>query len=93
VEKPKGRKELSAEAFLLTDQAYPPAFPVSSNLNCLKVIRREDGTLMELTNELLALVRGKEIHKQSFVLMYSLSHMAKAGTEGYIEDLCWRPLS
>jgi hypothetical protein len=25
--------------------------------------------------------------------MYSLSHMAKAGTEGYIEDLCWRPLS
>jgi hypothetical protein len=79
-------KDLTAEAFCLTDQAYPPVFPFSSNLNCLKVIRREDGTLMELANELLALVRGKEVHKQSIVLMHSLSHMAKAGTEGYIED-------
>jgi hypothetical protein len=79
-------KVLTAEAFCLTDQAYPPVFPVSSNLNCLKVIRREDGTLMELANELLAMVRGKEAHKQSIVLMHSLSHMAKAGTEGYIED-------
>jgi hypothetical protein len=82
----KEKKELTAEAFCLTDQAYPPVFPVSSSLNCLKVIRREDGSLMELANELLALVRGKEVHKQSIVLMHSLSHMARSGTEGYIED-------
>jgi uncharacterized membrane protein YgcG len=87
--RPKGSREaanLQGEAFLLTDQAYPPMFPVEKQ-NCMKIVRREHGTLLELANELLAMTKGMEVGKQTVVLMHSLSHMARAGMEGYIEDL------
>jgi hypothetical protein len=42
---------------------------------------------MELANELLSMTRGKEISKQSVILMHSLSHMSKVGTESYTEEL------
>jgi hypothetical protein len=80
-------KDLTVEAFLLTDQAYPPAFPASAVGGCMKVIRREDASLMDLANEMIALTRGKELHVQSIILIHSLTHMARSGTEGYIEDL------
>jgi hypothetical protein len=43
--------------------------------------------MMDLANELIGLVRGKEISKQSIALMHSLSHMARVGTEAYAEDI------
>jgi hypothetical protein len=79
--------ELTAEAILLTDQSYPPAFPTGGKQSCLKVVRREDASLMDLVNELVGLTRGKEVHKQTIVMIHSLSHMARVGTEGYAEDL------
>jgi hypothetical protein len=42
---------------------------------------------MDLANEFLSLTRGKEINKQSIIMLHSLSHIARAGTEGYAEDL------
>jgi hypothetical protein len=87
--RPKGSREvanLQGEAFLLTDQAYPPLFPVEKQ-NCMKIIRREHGSVMELASELLAVTKGMEVGKQTVVLIHSLSHMARAGTEGYIEEL------
>jgi hypothetical protein len=70
---------------MLTDQAYPPAFPASEAGSCLKVIRREDASLMDLANEFITLTRGKDLHKQSIVMIHSLSHMARSGTEGYVD--------
>jgi hypothetical protein len=87
--RPKASKEvkkLQGEAFLLPDQAYPPLFP-TDKLNCLKVIRREHGSLLELANELLAMTKGMAVGKQTVILLHSLSHMARVGTEAYIEDL------
>jgi hypothetical protein len=43
--------------------------------------------LMEIANDFLGLVRGKELHKQSIIMMHSLTHMSRMGTEGYAEDL------
>jgi hypothetical protein len=86
----KGREDDPAptgEAFLLTDQSYPPVLPCSWEHKCLKFIRREDATMMDLANEFIGLVRGKEISKQGIVLMHSLSHMARVGTEAYVEDI------
>jgi hypothetical protein len=79
--------EPTAEAILLTDQSYPPLVPSHTEQSCLKILRREDASIMELANELLQLLRGKEVNKNGIILVHSLSHMAKAGTEGYIEDL------
>jgi hypothetical protein len=42
---------------------------------------------MDLINELIQLLRGKEINKNGIIMIHSLSHLSKAGTEGYIEDL------
>jgi hypothetical protein len=86
--KPKGSSEASSlqgEAFLLTDQSYPPVLPTAVQ-SCLKIVRREHGTLMELATELLHMTRGMVVGKKTVVLLHSLSHMARAGTEGYIED-------
>jgi hypothetical protein len=81
----KGREDdpaPSGEAFMLTDQSYPPVLPCSGEQKCVKIIRREDASIMDLANELIGLVRGKSI-----VLMHSLSHMARVGTEAYAEDI------
>jgi hypothetical protein len=56
-------------------------------MNCLKVIRKEHGSLLELASELLAMTKGMAVGKQTVVLMHLLSHMARVGTEAYIEDL------
>jgi hypothetical protein len=80
-------KELTAEAFLLTNQSYPPVMPTNGELSCMKILRREDATIMDLANDFLKLLRGKEINRQGVILIHSLSHMARAGAEGYAEDL------
>jgi hypothetical protein len=42
---------------------------------------------MDLANEFLGLARGKELNKQSIILIHSLTHMAKVGLERNTEDL------
>jgi hypothetical protein len=42
---------------------------------------------MELVSDFLKMTRGKEINKQGIILIHSLSHMARTGTEGYVEDM------
>jgi hypothetical protein len=37
----------------------------------------------------LDISRNKERVRGSIILMGSLSHMRRVGTEGYYEDLCW----
>jgi hypothetical protein len=77
--KPKGSREaesLQGEAFLLTDQSYPPVLPTAIQ-SCLKIIRREHGTLMELATELMNMTRGMAVGKKTVVLLHSLSHMAQ----------------
>jgi hypothetical protein len=66
---------------------YPPIIPSNSDKACVKIIRREDATIVELVKELIQLLRSKEINKNGIVLIHSLSHMSKTGTEGHIEDL------
>jgi hypothetical protein len=71
----------------LTDQAMPAVLPVSSHLNCVKIIRLENGSVLELASGLVDLMRGRQIAAGSVVLLTSASNMAAAGTAGYTEDL------
>jgi hypothetical protein len=80
-------EEQQAEVFILADQSWPPVLPTNSGSRCLKIIRREHGSIFDLATEFLHLARGMEVGKGSMVLIGSISHMARAGTVGYVEDL------
>jgi hypothetical protein len=71
----------------LTDQSMPAVIPVSSNLSCVKIIRLENGSVLDLASGLVDLMCGCQIAAGSLVLITSVSNMAAAGTAGYSEDL------
>jgi hypothetical protein len=75
------------QVFLLTDQCYPPVLPAHGGAICVRIIRREYGSLNQLAAELMDLARGKTIEKESLVLLFSGTHLAKVGTTAYVEDL------
>jgi hypothetical protein len=61
--------------------------PAHGPAMCVKIIRREFGSINQLTAELMDLSRGKVIEKESLVLIFSGSHLARVGTVAYTEDL------
>jgi hypothetical protein len=71
----------------LTDQCYPGVLPAHGPAVCLKIIRREFGSINQLAVELLDHARGKIIEKESLILIFSGSHLARVGTVAYTEDL------
>jgi hypothetical protein len=80
---PKPRRE----AFILSDQSYPPMLPTESGMQYIKIIRREFASTNDLVTEFLTLARGMEVGHGSVVLIHSLSHMVRVGTVVYAEDL------
>jgi hypothetical protein len=85
--KPKGSSmPLQWEVLILADQSYPALLPTSGQQLCLKLIRVEHGSVESLGQELASLAKGMELAKGSIILIHLRSHMAKAGTAGYIED-------
>jgi hypothetical protein len=75
------------EAFLLTDQSYPPMLEASGIRRCLKFVRIEHGMLIELADTLVNMMRGKYVAAGSIVLLFSASNLAVAGTSGYCADM------
>jgi hypothetical protein len=53
----------------------------------MHIIRRENGSLHQLAAELMDLSRGMVAERGSLILLFSGTHMARARTVGYIEDL------
>jgi hypothetical protein len=83
----KRDKDNHKEVIVLADQAYPPILPCHGKQQCIKIIRVENGSIQSLTSEFLNLGRGYTLGTGSVVLIFSASHMAMAGTAGYVEDL------
>jgi hypothetical protein len=48
------------QVIFLVDQCYPPVLPAHGPASCVKIIRREYGSLNQLAAELTDLVRGKD---------------------------------
>jgi hypothetical protein len=76
----------ATQAIILADQNYPAILPVSSTEQCFKIIRIENGSLLELTDELLNLVGNRRIPPGSMVLLLSTTHLANVGLSAYIAD-------
>jgi hypothetical protein len=77
---------LQREVLVLTDQSYPAVLPTGGAQRCIKIIRVEHGSISDLVYELTSLAKGMEFAKGTVVLIHSASHMARAGTVGYVED-------
>jgi hypothetical protein len=71
---------------LLTDQSYPPVIQSGSNQKCMKVMRLEHGSLMELAEGLVTVLRGRYLEAVSAILLFSVTNLATSGTAGYISD-------
>ena len=81
------RRQAEREVILLGDQALPPLLPSSSELNCMRIIRLEFGSLHQLVSIMLDLLEGRRLCPGSLILMFSVTHIAQVGIAGYIEDL------
>jgi hypothetical protein len=75
------------QVIFLTDQCYPPVLPAHGGATCIKIIRREYGSLNQLVAELTDLARGKALAKESLILIFAGAQLARVGTAAYIEDL------
>jgi hypothetical protein len=72
--------------FVLSDQCFPPHLPVEGEGECVKVLRIEDGTLLELADAFLGLTRGFTVPAGSVVVLSSASYLALVGVATYAKD-------
>ena len=75
-------------AFLLCDQAGPPCLAsTDKNYNCIPVMRRESGLLLELADDFLKLTNRVKVTPGSICLLSSATQLAAGSIESYIKDL------
>ena len=86
----KGKGETGDElmrVFLLLDQNFPAALPVSGPGSCNGIIWVEYGSLKEIARTFVDVVAGHGVRVGSLLLLGSVSAIAELGTAGYAEDL------
>jgi hypothetical protein len=59
----------------------------TTTLRCIKVMRLEHGSLVDLVEGFIDIIRGRYVVAGSVILLFSGTNMAAAGTAGYIQDL------
>ena len=77
---------------VVTDQNFSPLLPAKLGLDCVKVLRVEDGMLVDLHKAFRDVFRAHlrpagVLPAGSVVMVGSLSHLALFGVQQYIEDL------
>jgi hypothetical protein len=72
--------------FVLSDQCFPPVLPPEGDGDCFKIVRIEDGGLMELTNAFIEFTKGFVIPAGSVLVLCSATQLASTGTETYAAD-------
>ena len=77
-------------AIILSDQNFSPIIRAGSGGGCAKIIRLENGSLEELSDVLLGLLRSfnVSIPAGSAILISSASYLAEVGTQYYCEEFC-----
>jgi hypothetical protein len=70
-------------AVVLSDQSFPANVPSADGVECLRVMRVEDGSLHELTSELLQVLKRNMVVHGMVIMLGSLSQLGKYGTAWY----------
>ncbi len=66
-------------AVVLADQSFPANVPSADGGECLRVMRVEDGSLHELTSELLQVLKRNMVIPGMVIMLGSLSQLGKCG--------------
>ncbi len=70
-------------AVVLSDQSFPANVPAADGGECLRVMRVEDGSLHELTSELLQVLKRNMVVSGMVIMLGSFSQLGKYGTAWY----------
>jgi hypothetical protein len=76
------------ECYCLTNQNFIATLPGSESKDCLKIIRIENASLVELANLFLEILERKNVKPCMCVLVSSLSYLAKVDAAAYVAK--WR---
>ena len=77
-----------AVAFVVSDQSFPANVPAMGEGECLRVMRVEDGSVHEIAEAFLELVKRKMVRPGSLVMLGSLTQLARVGTAFYAVEWC-----
>ncbi len=70
-------------ALVFSDQSFPANVPAMDGGECIRVVRVEEGTLHELVQEFLSMVKKWMIVPGTIIMLGSLSQLGKQGTAWY----------
>jgi hypothetical protein len=73
-------------ALVLSDQAFPANVPAIDGGECVRVMRVEEGSLQELVNEFVSVVKKWMVVPGSNIMLGSLSQLGKQGTAWYASE-------
>ncbi len=65
---------------VLADQAFPANVPAADGGECIRVVRVEDGSLHELTNELTGMLVNKKVLPGTVIMLGSMTQLGRYGT-------------
>jgi hypothetical protein len=75
------------QAIVLSDQNFPATLPVCSTQQCFKIIRMENGAVLDLVSYLVDLVGNRIVPPGSIVFVGSVTHLANVGLVAYVQDI------
>jgi hypothetical protein len=73
--------------FILADHAIPATWETYNGQACIKIMRIELGSLIELAETFVTKMRGTRLAAGSLVLVFSATSLAHAGMAAYCQDL------
>ena len=76
----------TGDVFALTDQNFPPVLPTTDG-KCIRIIRVENGSLVELAETFLKTVSGWSVGVGSVVILSSVTRLAQIGLAGYAAEM------
>ena len=68
------------------NQCFPACLPVVTGEECIRVVRVEDGSLLEISHALADAIGSTALHKGTVLILGSVSHLSNSGTQQYITD-------
>jgi hypothetical protein len=75
------------QVIILGDQACPAILPAAGDLQCIRTLLQENGSVSDLCDEFLRLLGNRRVPQGSTILIFSASHLANVGLAAYCSDL------
>jgi hypothetical protein len=84
---PLAARQDDRAVFILADHAIPASWETYNGQACIKIMRIELGSLIELTETFVTKMRGTRLAAGSLILMFSATSLAHAGLAAYCQYL------